>query len=73
MTRAATGKHPRKPDPSIRGDTLHVAMTPRPHLLAVLAVVLGLWVAILLTLYFTTVYPLRHNAPATMPRAVSTP
>jgi hypothetical protein len=37
-------------------------LRPRPRLLIVLSVVLALWVAFLLVLYFRTVYPHRHDA-----------
>ncbi|MGA2233083.1 MAG: hypothetical protein ABSH22_19445 [Tepidisphaeraceae bacterium] len=35
---------------------------PRPRMLAFLIVVFVLWIALLLVLYFTTVYPMRHPA-----------
>jgi hypothetical protein len=38
-------------------------MTPRPRLMLVLLLVLAVWVAYILALYFRTVYPLRHEAP----------
>ena len=35
-------------------------LKPRPRMLVVLAIVFALWLAFLLTMYFTTVYPHRH-------------
>ena len=35
-------------------------LKPRPRMLVVLAIVFVLWLAFLLTMYFTTVYPHRH-------------
>ena len=36
-------------------------LKPRPHLFAVLGVVLAAWVVALLVLYFVTVWPHRHE------------
>jgi hypothetical protein len=36
-------------------------LRPRPRLLIVLSVILALWVAFLLVLYFRTVYPYRND------------
>ena len=46
-------------------------LQPRPKLLLVLSIVFVLWVALLLTMYFTTVYPHRRveTRPSTMARA----
>ena len=35
-------------------------LKPRPRLLLILSILFLLWVAFLLTMYFTTVYPHRH-------------
>jgi len=43
-------------------------LKPRPKLLLILSIVLALWVALLITMYFTTVYPTRHNR--TLPSSV---
>ena len=40
-------------------------LKPHPRLFAALCIVFAAWVAVLLTLYFKTVYPLRHSATAT--------
>ena len=40
--------------------TAPTPLKPRPKLLLVLSIVFVLWVAFLLTMYFTTVYPHRH-------------
>lgn len=45
-----------KPSASAAPDPLK----PRPRLLMVLSIVFVLWVAFLLTMYFTTVYPHRY-------------
>lgn len=39
------------------------SLKPRPILFRVLAVIVALWIALLLTIYFTTVLPARHAAP----------
>jgi hypothetical protein len=47
-------------------------LTPRPRLLALLAVVFAVWMAFLVYLYFKTVYPHRSAAPrAAAPAAVA--
>jgi hypothetical protein len=46
-------------------------LKPRPRLLRALLGVMGVWIAVLLTLYFVTVYPHRASkgAPARLERA----
>ena len=58
-----------KPSPSAAADPLK----PRPRMLVVLAIVFALWLAFLLTMYFTTVYPHRHieSRPSAMAQALS--
>jgi len=46
-------------------------LKPRPRLLLVLSILFALWVALLLTMYFTTVYPIRHQR--TLPSSVDNP
>jgi hypothetical protein len=46
-------------------------LRPRPRLLMVLSVVLALWVAFLLVLYFRTVYPHRNDGVRPVSRPVS--
>jgi len=43
-------------------------LEPRPKLLLVLSILFALWVGLLLTLYFTTIYPTRHQR--TLPSSV---
>ena len=47
---------PAAPSRLLKADPLK----PRPRMLLVLSVVFVLWVAFLLTMYFTTVYPNRY-------------
>lgn len=60
-------------NPEKTGDELeHVflpPLQPRKKLFVGLCIVFGVWVAILITLYATTVYPHRHatTRPATQP------
>ncbi len=54
------------PKPSVAhacGSSRGAALKPRPMLFRVLAVVVALWIALLLTIYFTIVLPARHSAP----------
>jgi hypothetical protein len=60
-------KPPREPvaDP-------HPQLKPHPRLFKALCLIFALWMAVLLALYFLTVYPLRHPtgngaAPPTLP------
>ena len=46
-------------------------LTPRPGLLAALAVVFGLWMAFLVFLYVTTIYPRRAVSPSSGPTAMA--
>ncbi len=48
-----------------------IALKPRPRLLLLFSLVLALWIGVLLTLYFKTVYPTRHNR--TLPSSVDNP
>ena len=48
--------------------TYTTALKPRPKLLVILSVIFVLWVGTLLALYFTTVYPYRHQR--TLPSSV---
>ena len=41
--------------------------TPRPMLFMGLLLLFVIWVGLLLTMYFRTVYPERHQSPATLP------
>jgi len=45
-----------------QGQTTAAPLTPRPGLFAILLLGFAVWLGLLLTLYFTTVYPLRHAA-----------
>ncbi len=47
------------------------ALKPHPKLLMILSIIFVLWVGTLLTLYFTTVYPYRHQR--TLPSSVDNP
>ena len=46
-------------------------LKPRPRLLLVLSILFAIWVALLLTMYFTTIYPIRHQR--TLPSSVDNP
>ena len=48
-------------------------LKPRPRMLVILAIVFALWLAFLLTMYFTTVYPHRHieSRPSVTAQALS--
>ena len=45
--------------------------TPRRKLMVVLAMVYALWLAALLVMYFTTVYPARHPTESSTSRPVA--
>jgi hypothetical protein len=38
-----------------------VALKPQRKILVILSIIFALWVGLLLTLYFTTVYPVQHQ------------
>ena len=60
---------PAPPAPPQAGPiTYTTAVKPQPKLLLVLSIIFGLWVALLLSMYFTTIYPIRHNR--TLPSSV---
>lgn len=48
--------------------TYTTALKPRRKMLVLLSIIFALWVGLLLTLYFTTVYPTRHDG--TLPSTV---
>ena len=41
--------------------TYTTTLKPRPKLLLVLSILFALWIALLLVLYFTTIFPQRHS------------
>jgi len=43
-------------------------LKPQPKLLVILWIIFAVWVGLLLTMYFTTIYPIRHNR--TLPSSV---
>jgi len=51
--------------------TYTTTLKPHPKMVLVLAIIFVLWVGTLLTLYFTTVYPYRHQR--TLPSSVDNP
>jgi len=51
--------------------TYNTTLKPRPKLVVVLSIIFVLWVGTLLTLYFTTIYPYRHQR--TLPTSVDNP
>ncbi len=51
--------------------TYTTTLKPRPTLLLILSIIFAIWVATLTTLYFTTVYPYRHQR--TLPTSVDNP
>jgi hypothetical protein len=56
--------------PDVAPITFAPPLRPRPKLLMILGVVLGLWITFLLVLYFRTVYPHRNDVgswPASKP------
>ena len=40
--------------------TYQTTLKPQRKALVILSIIFALWVALLLTLYFTTIYPARH-------------
>jgi hypothetical protein len=44
-------------------------LRPQKRLFIILSVVMGLWIAALVIMYFTTVYPQRH-APTPLPHEI---
>lgn len=56
------------PPPPSAPSTYTSALKPHPKLVIILSVIFVLWVGTLLTLYFTTIYPYRHQR--TLPSSV---
>ena len=65
MKKTATRQPPAKTEPQLPPAT---PLRPRPRLFIVLLVLFAIWLGILLTLYFKTVYPLRHHSTAATTR-----
>jgi hypothetical protein len=65
----------RRPDPPPAAPpgpiTYTTALKPQRKLLVIISVIFALWVALLMTLYFTTIYPTRHER--TLPSSVDNP
>jgi hypothetical protein len=77
MTKSGTaGKKlsgsPKGSVPSTEGEQVCQPLKPLPTLFKVLLVGFALWLGVLLTLYYKTVYPLRH-APSTDAAAATRP
>jgi hypothetical protein len=53
------------PPPPPPPDITCAPLTPRPKLFAAIMVTFAIWLGVLLTLYFKTVYPERHPSAAT--------
>jgi hypothetical protein len=51
--------------PASAPSTNETPIKPRRGLLIVLSIVLALWIAAMVVMYFTTVYPQRHPAKPT--------
>ena len=71
MTRRRGGRDDRKinlnasaPKSSKSPFTPGPPLKPRRALFVFLSVLFGVWLIVLLTLYFATVYPQRHHAPS---------
>jgi hypothetical protein len=65
-----------KRDAEITGEATCQPIKPRPRLFAVLLITFVIWLGVLLTLYFKTVYPMRYpstDATATRPGASGLP
>ena len=43
--------------------TYTTSLKPHPRLLIILSIIFALWVALLLVLYFATIYPTTHKSP----------
>ena len=52
---------PQPAAPPPRPITYTTALKPQRKALIILSILFALWVAVLLTLYFTTIYPHRHG------------
>lgn len=63
MTRSPTGERTDGPAP----------LKPRRGLFVALCVVFALWMAVLLAMYFKSVYPLRHPSQPAASRAAASP
>ncbi|HEV8604853.1 MAG TPA: hypothetical protein VGQ99_05775 [Tepidisphaeraceae bacterium] len=69
-------KHKQRPKPALIAPptdraTYTLTLKPRPKLLLFLSILLAFWIAMLLTMYFTTIYPTRHQR--TLPSSVDNP
>lgn len=74
MSKQQKGKS--KPEPTPVAPTAQCAplLKPHPKLFAAIMVIFAIWLGVLLTLYFKTVYPERHpSATATRPGASALP
>ena len=47
------------------------ALRPHPKMLLILSIIFAVWVGLLMTLYFTTIYPTRHERP--IPTSIDSP
>jgi hypothetical protein len=66
MSKKAAAKatpNPRMPADPTPGPAARPALEPRPRLFYALLASVGVWIAALLVLYFTTVYPNRPSTP----------
>jgi hypothetical protein len=57
----------------INRPTASGAFQPRPRLFATLCWIFAVWIALLLAIYFLTVYPRRHGSHQTVMPATSLP
>ncbi len=65
-------KQPARPKPQATPNRSpqppHKPLKPRPRLLLITSIIMALWIAALIVMYFTTVFPARHrpqSGPAT--------
>jgi hypothetical protein len=70
MSKKNREHHHAPPPPAPVGPHI-VALKPQRRLLVIVSVIFALWVGLLLTMYFTTIYPIRHER--TLPSSVDNP
>ena len=74
MSKSKKNRDHRSPPPAAPAPgpiTYTTTLKPRPKLFVTLLIIFVLWVGTLLALYFTTVYPFRHQR--TLPSSVDNP
>jgi hypothetical protein len=68
MNARASGRQEHKqPSSTAAPDFSKPPLKPHPKLFIFLCILFGIWVCVLLTLFFATVYPFRHSLTTTAP------